>query len=77
MENVLSLSDSFIFGYRDDMALFKIEAHFPFFCVHLSSVFRSSWSAAVFVLGLRAIYIMVSSAKSLTVEVILSGMSLM
>ena len=76
MENVLSLSDSFISCYRDDMALFKIEAHFPFF-VHLSSVFRSSWSAAVFVLGLRAIYIMVSSAKSLTVEVILSGMSLM
>ena len=44
---------------------------------HLSSVLRSSWSAAVFVLGLSAIYIMVSSAKSLTVEVILSGMSLM
>ena len=31
----------------------------------------------MFVLGLRTIYIMVSSAKSLTVEVILSGMSLM
>ena len=29
------------------------------------------------VLSLRAIYIMVSSAKSLTVEVILSGLSLM
>ena len=76
MENVLSLSDSFFSCYRDDMALFKIEAHFPFLS-HLSSVFRSSWSAAVFVLGLRAIYIMVSSAKSPTVEVILSGMSLM
>ena len=32
MENVLSLSDSFISCYRDDMSLFKIEAHFPFFC---------------------------------------------
>ena len=33
--------------------------------------------SSAFILGLRAIYIMVSSAKSLTVEVILSGMSLM
>ena len=47
------------------------------FLAPLSSVLRSSWNAVVFVLGLRAIYIMVSSAKSLTVEVILSGMSLM
>ena len=31
MENVLGLSDSFISCYTDDMALFKIEAHFPFF----------------------------------------------
>ena len=31
---------------------------------HLSSVLRSSWSAAVFVLGLRAIYIMVISKES-------------
>ena len=74
MDNVLYLSDSFISCYRDDMTLFKIEAHFLF---HLSSVLRSSWSAAVFILGLRTIYIMVSSARSLTVEVILSGMSLM
>ena len=51
--------------------------NFIFHCfAHLSSVLRSSWSAAVFVLGLRAIYIMVSSAKNLTVEVILSGISL-
>ena len=76
VENVLGLSDSLISRYRDDMALFKIEAHFPFY-VHLSSVLRSPWSAAAFTLGLRAIYIMLSSAKSLTVEVILSGMSLM
>ena len=76
MENVLGFSDSFISCYRDDMALFKIEAHFPFFA-HLSSVLTSSWSAAAFIIGLRAIYIMVSSAKSLTVEVILSGMSFM
>ena len=47
------------------------------FFAHLSNVLRSSWSAAVFVLGLSAIYIMVSSAKSLTVEVILSGKSVM
>ena len=45
------------------MALFKIEAHFPFF-VPLSSVLRSSWSAAAFILGLRAIYIMVISKES-------------
>ena len=49
----------------------KLISHF---FVHLSSVLRSSWSAAAFILGLR---VMVSSAKSLTVEVILSGMSLM
>ena len=47
------------------------------FFTHLSSVLRSSWSAAVFILGLRAIYIMVLSAKNLTIEVILSGMLLM
>ena len=46
------------------------------FVAHLSSVLRSSWRATVFVLGLRAIYIMVSSANGLTVEV-MSGMSLM
>ena len=34
------------------------------FLAHLSSVLRSSWSAAAFILGLRAIYIMVSSAES-------------
>ena len=34
------------------------------FFAHLSIVLRSSWSAAVFVLGLSAIYIMVSSAES-------------
>ena len=38
MENVLSLSDSFISCYRDDMALFKIEAHFPFFCPFVECV---------------------------------------
>ena len=54
----------------------RLKLIFPFY-VHLSSVFRSSWSAAAFILGLGAIYIMVSSAKSLTVKVILSGMSLM
>ena len=76
MEHVLGFIDSFISCYRDDMALFKIEFHFHFFA-HLSSVLRSSWSATVFVLGIRAKHIMVSSAKSLTVEVILSGISLM
>ena len=45
--------------------------------VHLSSVLRSSRSAAAFILGFRAIYVMVSSAKSLTAEVVFSGMSLM
>ena len=54
----------------------RLKLIFNFFA-HLSSVLRSSWSAAAFILGLRDIYIMVSSAKSLTVEVILSGMSLM
>ena len=59
------------------MALFH-DGNFIFhFLAHLSSLWRSSWSTAVFVLGLRTIYIMVSSAKSLTVEVILSGMLLM
>ena len=33
------------------------------FLVHLLSVLRSSWSAAAFILGLKAIYIMVSSEK--------------
>ena len=76
MENVLGLSDSFISCYRDDMALFKIEANFQF-VVHLSSVLRSSWSAAAFILGLRAIYTLWCHQQSLTVEVILFGMSLM
>ena len=38
VENVLSLSDSFNSCYRDDMALFKIEADFPFFCPFVECV---------------------------------------
>ena len=76
MEFVLGFCDSFISCYRDDMALFKMEAHFPFVCPFIECV-KSSWSAAAFILGLRAIDIMVSSATSLTVDVMLSGMSLM
>ena len=74
MENVLGLSDSFISftGMTWHFSRFKLIFH----CFALlSSVLRSSWSAAGFIL--RAIYIMVSSVKNLTVEVILSGMSLM
>ena len=35
---VLGFSDSFISCYRDDMALFKIEFHFPFFCPFIKCV---------------------------------------
>ena len=58
MKHVLGFGDSFISCYRDDMALFKIEFHIPVFA-YLSSLWRSSWSTAVFVLSLRAIHIMV------------------
>ena len=38
MENVLGLSDSFISCNRDDMALFKVETHFPFLCPFVECV---------------------------------------
>ena len=38
MENVLGFSDSFISCNRDDMALFKVETHFPFLCPFVECV---------------------------------------
>ena len=38
MEHVLGFNDSFISCCRDDMALFKIEFHFPFFCPFIECV---------------------------------------
>ena len=60
------------------MALLKIEAHFPLFCPFIECVKVFLECSCIYLIRLlRGIYIMVSSAKSLTVEVILSGMLLM
>ena len=44
--------DSFVSCFRSDMALFQIEFYVQNFA-YLSSLWRSTWSTAVFVLGLR------------------------